>query len=89
MKGSGRVKMQTCEHCGQYLIIGFTAEIDRDGSNSPDIVCTNCGQLNTPKLDVYEQKTDTMCVMCGVDYGTLERRDGKYYCTHCWGVWNS
>lgn len=29
------------------------------------------------------------CVMCGQEYGTALRKDGKYYCSRCWQVWNS
>lgn len=30
-----------------------------------------------------------MCVMCGKEWGTSKRKDGKYYCGHCWMVWTS
>lgn len=29
------------------------------------------------------------CVMCGIEYGTAERSDGKFYCSRCWMIWTS
>lgn len=83
--------MQTCDHCRQILIIGLTGALHENGTNTPDIECLNCGQINEAVHSAYEA-LDTPsgdCVMCGVDYGTTMRKDGLYYCHRCWQVWNS
>jgi len=36
-----------------------------------------------------EQPESEFCVMCGREWGTYLRKDGKYYCSLCWTVWNS
>lgn len=36
-----------------------------------------------------EQPESEMCVMCGREWGTNLQKDGKYYCSLCWTIWNS
>lgn len=81
--------MQACTHCHIRLIIGLTGELQENGTNSPDIVCQNCGQINEANQPAFEDHIDTDCVMCGVDYGTRMHIDDRYYCTRCWEIWNS
>lgn len=39
--------------------------------------------------DDIEQPESMWCVMCGREWGTNLRSDGKYYCATCWAIWNS
>ena len=43
------------------------------------------GKLQQVPTEGYYQYE---CVMCGKE-GAYMRNDGKFYCTHCWLVWNS
>jgi hypothetical protein len=80
--------MQNCEHCYIRLIISIAGELRENGTDSPDIVCQNCGQVNEAVKPAYGFEDDS-CVTCGVEYGTHLRSNGRYYCTWCWIVWNS
>lgn len=83
--------MQSCSNCRQILIIGLTASLHENGTNSPDIECLNCQQLNEPRAAAYEPlpQDDEDCVMCGANWKPIMRADGRYYCSYCWTVWNS
>lgn len=56
--------------------------------------CTDC-RYETALEDWIDAQTDyesdgsPMCVMCGKEWGTSKRKDGKYYCSECWMVWTS
>lgn len=81
--------MQNCTHCHIPLIISITGELLDNGTNSPDIVCKNCGQVNEAAQAAYTDKPTFDCVMCGQEWETHMRSDGRYYCARCWQVWNS
>jgi len=81
--------MQECTHCRIRLIIGITGELLDNGTNSPDIVCQNCGQVNQASRPAYSEPSEMECDMCGKIGGVRDRGNDLWMCAHCYTVWNS
>jgi len=80
--------MQLCNHCQIRLIIGITGELLDNGTNSPNIVCQHCGEVNQATRAAYISEPSEMeCEMCGKE-GAHERGNGIWMCGHCWTTWN-
>jgi len=77
-----------CRNCGKRILAIYT-------------LCYNCHLMHYGHIRQSAEQTvfyfdenrevspDEYCVMCGKEWGTSLRSDGKYYCATCWGVWNS
>jgi len=81
--------MQNCSHCGMMLLIGISGHLVENGTNSPDIRCENCGQINEPRKAAYSEPSEMECDMCGKIGGVRDRGDGHWMCGSCWQAWNS
>lgn len=48
-------------------------------------------QLDEIYEDIYPAEISETgdCVMCGREWGTALRSDGRFYCPQCWAIWNS
>ncbi len=76
-----------CKRCGKNILRQFE-------------YCYECYNIVAQqKRDQFEREMQDMdeepsevedpCVMCGREWGTSVRKDGKSYCTMCWTIWNS
>lgn len=79
--------MKTCKTCGRAIKTRYS-------------LCFHCARerqrrllqqlevLAEPLPEQYEESEENSCVMCGREWGTALRSDGKFYCATCWAVWN-
>lgn len=75
-------KLRNCAFCGEM-------------KETLSGLCDQCADAWAKATDDRESFDDgesdgsPMCVMCGKEWGTSIRKDGKFYCSHCWMVWTS
>ena len=79
--------MNTCKKCGAEVKSGFVYCYSCKKEGDLALLREVLSMDLTP--DNLWSDGSPMCVMCGVEWGTSSRDDGKYYCSMCWTVWKS
>lgn len=78
--------MNRCSECGQPISFGHTrcdsCYLRGRSEYKPGVTDDDYEEF------VTEQPAAEWCVMCGQEYFTRIRSDGRFYCATCWAIWN-
>lgn len=88
---SRHATMHACARCGKPCKAQFQMCYDCFLRESMWNKQPSSAERDTTDEDGYaiDIPSDQYCVTCGREWGTALRKDGKYYCSTCWQIWNS